>query len=410
MAGRTGNRLDPQRGPSVRRLFCIGIGTVGLAIISTAYTTAGVVARAQPALALQLNGASAAANEAMAEMALQANPDLSQPSTIEPFAKAAILREVPSPRAVRILGLLATTRGDVTRGQRLMNYGQFLSRRDPSTQLFLLESEVQKGDVGRALEHFDIAMRVDPDTWPTLFPILWNAAKDVTIAKPLAARMGPNPVWAQPFLTEGLQANADPGMLATVLVNAERRGFNADTTMRRTIISRLADKNIDNAFRLYRIFVRNPNASAGDVRDLRLSNYPPFDWSYRQDSDVGAELADGGGGVHYYASPGNGGLVANQTLVLRTGRYELTTVGTNVSDDVQSGPTWTVWCGSSASAPLARLNIPTNRDAGARVATQFNVPQNCPFVLLRLDLRASQGTQGLDGYIRSVGIRRLAGN
>ncbi|MDT9096849.1 hypothetical protein RSW32_26335, partial [Escherichia coli] len=75
----------------------------------------------------------------------------------------------------------AQLHGDVGAARRLFAYGQRLSRRDNSTQLWAIEDAVARNDIPDVLRHYDVALRTSPNLADILYPVLASASADPAI-------------------------------------------------------------------------------------------------------------------------------------------------------------------------------------------------------------------------------------
>jgi hypothetical protein len=103
--------------------------------------------------------------------------DLSSASSprIAHLARLSLTHQVINPRALRLLGLHEDAHGRPTQARTLFQLAEHLSRRDPTTELWLIEDSVRHNDSRAALKHYDHLLRAHPDLQALLFAILSGA-------------------------------------------------------------------------------------------------------------------------------------------------------------------------------------------------------------------------------------------
>lgn len=148
------------------------------------------------------------------------------------------------------------------------------------------------------------------------------------------------------------------------------------------------------------------------VRDQSFTGngpYAPFDWSYASGVALAAAPTGAtGGGLHYRANTGEGGVVASQLITLAPGSYRLSTVGRGVSPNDDGGAVWSVRCAGAQAKVLAQLRV-EGRVANQRTRTDltFAVPSGCPTQWLDLTVRPTFSPGGVEGIVSKIGIEAL---
>jgi hypothetical protein len=75
-----------------------------------------------------------------------------------------------------------------------------VSRREPRTQLWLIEHYAQQNDTARTLNHYDILLMTKPVIQRLLFPRLSNAIADAPIRAALIPYLRQDKAWMSGFL------------------------------------------------------------------------------------------------------------------------------------------------------------------------------------------------------------------
>ncbi|QHL90237.1 hypothetical protein GVO57_04530 [Sphingomonas changnyeongensis] len=325
-------------------------------------------------------------------------------------ARRALRRDPTSAAAAGALSMAFARQGQIDRSAAMLEYSQAISRRDLPTQLWAIELAVQRNDIGRALGHYDIALRVGKNMPTILFPILASAAADPAIRAPLARMLAAGTPWKNSFL-DYLSAQTQDLSSASQLVDAVYR---SGGTVRHEpigiLVQRLAEKNdVAAAWRLYRL--QAPRAQPIEVRNgdfnetLRLPTI--FDWRLEDSGDARAEILRGtdGGELHLEARVGAGSMVASQRLLLPPGRFAL---------EFKARPAEGATLGTSKFAiicvPSGQNLAETKLASGGRSvhAFAFSVPAGCPSQSLLLTAQSESMGSGVDGAVDGVRVRRVA--
>ena len=171
---------------------------------------------------------------------LQAAPESSaNQNEAHRLAVAALLREPTAVSGAATLGLLAELRGDLVAARRDFGFAQRLSRRDLSSELWLIEDAVRRGDVAEALRHYDIALRTQAGATDILYPVLARASVDPAIMPLLADRLLARPPWTDSFVVFLANATDQPAMVAELFERLQRRGLTINPLAQSTLVGKL---------------------------------------------------------------------------------------------------------------------------------------------------------------------------
>lgn len=328
------------------------------------------------------------------------------------LAKKALRGDGTSTRAVNTLALIAQLSGDKQRTRDLFTYSLALSRRDFSARVWAIEDAVLRGDIAGALANYDIALRTSSDAPNVLFPILASALKEPLVRAELLKLASTEPRWLADFMD--IATRRDESANDTLVFLDEAAGKRIDLPLDRSDRDGLVDalivaRNYDGAWRTYAS--QRPKIAKDRSRDpsfAKISALPTvFDWRI---NEYGSGQADGQ--VHYLeysAPPTTGGVVAQQYQLLPPGRYVIETVFDSNSGAAGSNfaPYWSLTC--TDGRELVRLELVQRGERTVRRQT-FGVSSDCPFQMLGLTVRPSNGTTWAEGRVHSLAIRPVAEN
>lgn len=384
-----------------------GMIVVGALLASAAVLQTGLaqmVNRTDPLLAARIahGDARIAVDAARATIARGADP--SDPG-VQTLVDAALARDATLPTAIELRAVALGMKGDAGREARLFELSSAISRRSLPTRLWLIQRSVDRGDVGGALQDFDVALRTSAAAPPLFFPVLAGATTDPTLIGPIAKMLDRPSDWRLMFLNYAVRQNATG--IAGVVLRMHDRGFVRANGVDRTLLARFVElRSFALAGQIRDAFSggRRPSLVA-DGEFAETSQGYPFGWQFTDRGDVGAERGVVGGRpvLSYRAEPGRGGQVASQLLLLAPGKYRLTTTAASTAGDAP--PYWTLTCGERGGAALARLDV-LAQDRGTN-GVDFTVPSDCAGQWLTLTVQPGGAAGGQTGAIGAVGINRL---
>lgn len=376
--------------------------------LTVAVGGAAVLRRGQPDRALGLAPWDARAHSEAAEQAL-AQGGVDRPALVraEREARAALARSPLMVPAWRTLGLVSAARGRDRLAAALFSTSERLSRRDLPTQLWLIEEQVRRGDVARALEHYDVALRTSPLSFDTLLPILVQAAGSVETGPALGRLLQARPLWANNFYYRvGQSTPADSGEVARTLEIARRGGPISNPDALRAIVSTMVERgDYRPALRVAAVLGGVPARLPKGVANGGFERQPdvaPFDWMLAQGLGFGAELRGGLGKgaqalVAFTTSDANG-TAARQLLVLRPGTYRLRWRAGRTDAPAPERMTWRLACAKGAAVAEAPVDL-TRRGGEAA----FSVPAGCAAQWLSLDI-LSDSPEGSEAWVDDVAV------
>lgn len=402
-------------GRRILRTGVILIGAAGALWLTLALTFAQVIGEVQPSLALAWQGSNASALAARgAQLVSRARPSPASVREARDLSLAALRREPGNVTAVRTLGLVAAIYRNPRGAQRLMAYAETLSRRDLPTQLWLIESEVQRNDIRGALLHYDRAMKTSLPARELLYPILVQASGDPAIAGPLGEVMARRPQWWLGVVGPIISGNPNPATLP-VFLRALR--FDLSDPIERAVaaagLSRLVEVGqVRPALGLYREMA-GPRAgqlvrNGGFEEEGGL---PPFDWLLTDVPGLVGVVRPREGrdpALFMVAENGRFGAVARQLLSLPPGRYRLDAMAGDVQGDMVSRPLISVKCANEAQLSLGELRVAPAGAAGRAIQMQFQVPGGgCTAQWLQIDLASPLDPPVVTPWIDTIRLRRF---
>lgn len=135
------------------------------------------------------------------QQALAADPNY-RVSASSVAAVRETLRSRPfNPQALALMGIAAayTDEKGIKTG-RLMDLADQVTRREPVSQLWMIEAASAAGDVSKTIRHYHTALATNPSLYPTLFPVLTSALDFPEVQQSVRAYFDRNPPWLADFL------------------------------------------------------------------------------------------------------------------------------------------------------------------------------------------------------------------
>ena len=329
-------------------------------------------------------------------------------------AQDAFRRDPTALRAVTGFAFTAALRRDQRRADAIFGYAERLSRRDPETQLWLIEHSVRQNDIPGALSHYDKILRTAPAAWPNLFPILIDASSNPPIADALNRMLRTNPIWGHDFLLHLADSTTD----ARAIYNVSRGLLRPEPERQHEVIVPLLKRLVtlgrpDLGRRAFEAAVGADAQSGTLVRDGEFRNargLPPFDWDYTDDGQLNPERRPREGAPNAFAlylpaSPPQDGQSARQLLRLAPGSYQVRAMIGAVPQDEHQRPYLRVYCAETQERTLLHADFPV---AAPAMAGRFSVPANCPNQWLSIWVRGDLDTSApASPWIGSIAVRRL---
>jgi len=401
----------------IARVSAILFVGVMLAVFVLGVTLDRITARPKPQIALAWNPGSADANARAGRLLLE-HMTAGMKEQIRSYGMRSLTRQPVNAAAPTLLAIVASLDGKNQQAERLVRYAETMSRRDVPTEMWLIEHNVQRGDIPNALVHYDRALRTNDQTREILFPILNQAVSDPEIARPMAMFLARRPVWGRPFMTQYIPVSTSPNALYTFARGLKLdRAPTPDPTMLQAIEKRLVDLYAyQQSAALYN---RAHGLPADDRTPIRNGgfeqpgNWDPFDWNLIDDENLAGlrqpnPTAKGGTALFPFAANGRGGDVAVQLTLLPPGNYAITARVGGTRGDPLAFPQLVVRCARDGREVL-HAAFPPSPDTGQSWRVGFTIPSNC--TAQRIVVRAASGIDGqvTAPWIDDISIRPLGG-
>ena len=384
----------------------VAAAAIGLGYVSVTFSVANVVLRTNPTLAARL-----APHDGVILGEYAAALMVSNPALANTMARRALLHDSTAIGAIVALGIDAQRHGNIGAARRLFDYGQRMTRRDSSTQLWAIEDAVARNDIPDVLRHYDIALRTSPNLSDLLYPVLASASADPAIRAALIRTLRARPPWGDGFLIYLSGKGPDPtANMRFLQAMAQARLPVPDEATANTVNALVAAGHGDEAWAIYQMW--HPKADRRRSRDPRFTggrdSLSVLDWILIDQDGISGSIQAGqqGGVLDFVASPSAAGPVVRQIQLLPAGNYRLTVHSTGRAQAPDAQPYWSIRCQNNqeiARVPLANVD----GDAGSRQQATFRVPAGCPLQILELIVRPSDGAAGSAGQVDYLAVEPM---
>jgi hypothetical protein len=342
------------------RQIALLLGALVLGYVVLTAGLANVVAKANPTLAVQLDGGNAQALGQLAYNRMITAQDQDDVRAVNELSRRALAHSPMQVGALRNLGFLAEVDKRPADARALMMTAVQVSRRDALTQAWLFTDNVNSGKVGKAVEAADVAMRMSRSYRDIMTAELLRVSKDKGIVKPMIDALAKRPDWRARFMAKLNDPAGDPDNLFLILSGLKQRNSAPSNTELSPYFSRFdGSGNVPQLWARWSYLTPEAKASKGLIRDggfEGLEAPPPFNWTLFVASGVYAErerCPDGcPGKVLYLSYEGNtNAAFAHQMLALKPGRYRLR-FRVYAEDGDVSGIAASMRCGSKTSTNI----------------------------------------------------------
>lgn len=285
--------------------------------------------------------------------------------------------------AFAVLALAASRRGDADAPQ----LARIALRRAPRNRdLRATEAAalLNAGDLPAAMAQIDALLRLSPGRGAVLFPALAQQAQDKRFAEALGAVLTEDPPWRRGFLVV-LNKRGTPTALDQVYAWLQQHGELSKEETGRWLDRMLADGRWGQAYAHWVSTLGSDANHLSTVYDGRFDRDiggQGFVWRNQPAPGIFTDVEAGAGPdgsraahMHFIGRPvGQGNL--RQALLLGPGRFRLTVQARTDFLRTDQGLQWIVRC--DKGAPVAVIEIPDGSSEWRRLATDFEVPGNCP--------------------------------
>ena len=384
-----------------RRVAIVGVGAAVLAGLTLSVGLSAIAAGRSPRTAIQMNPWN---SEGLANTGMQRIEAGKKAGFVEArrLSEQAVLLNPVSAAGVRNLAYLAEIERDYGLSTQLSAHAERLSRRDALTQILLIEQRVRAGDVTGALKHYDIALKTSAMAHALLMPILVSSIDNADMRAPVARLLAARPVWRVNFIRA---VQSDPA-LHVAAVDLSLRLDSLRSPLSREERDSLggalvAAGRFDVAAALYH------RRSKPELVRFSSFNGPedesPFNWRLSSNYDFGADRARDG--LAIISQGDRGGEVARQLLLLRPGRYNLSSAADGNPPPPGGTPYWQVSC-AQGGAVAGTVDLKPTKGARESVGT-FTVPASCSAQWLSLAIRPISRSIAYEARVLRVAIRPI---
>lgn len=393
-----------------RLLACrisMGIVTLLLAAWAARDATAALASHRDPAAALALSPHDPVALAGVADAQIDAaigNPTVAR--RVEGLALSSLRARGINAPALRLLAFVADLKGQEAHARALAHLSERVSRRELGTQMWLIENAVRAGDVRGALRHYDLALRVSPETGRLLYPILNSALTNGTIRHPFVRMLRADPPWMPGFISHAVDQEGDIRPLAQAVIAAGGLPKTARyAELRGRLIDKLALRNeVGPVLAVARFLapaaLLRTLAPLASTTDATLA---PLAWQFIAGDRASASL-DGAEAISIQADAADPALVARKLLALEPGRWRL--LYRLDAWEKPVGEVSIVWhCGTSALAPrIGGGRLIFGQDATLSVV----VSRSCPAQLVAV-MASGDGRPALRASLTRLELARIGG-
>ena len=361
-------------------------------------TRAFRLALSEPELAIEWNASESLALELLAERNL-ASPE-GRLDDARVWAERALVANPLDSRAISVLGQIAEKKGDHERADRMMRLAGERTWRDNSTQSWLFDRHVRRGEFSDALPHIDAVLRTNLDLQSQLLPVLASFTVKPPAFKALTDFLETAPPWRTWFLSELSARLADRARLVE-LFNALKVSAQPPTKDElQAYINRLVnDGSFDIAYETWRETL--PASMRGNIsvpynKDFEAAvDRMPFNWVVTQvaGADIQVVPSPDGGTARVLRVEFSGARVnfanVRQVVLLPPGDYIF--LG-KVKTERLAGPRglwWNILCAGKPPQSLAHTELAIGTAPWTDFSINFTVPATgCTGQVLQLELPA----------------------
>ncbi len=386
----------------------VALAFSGLAIAQGFASAVGTSSLNQTAAALAPWHAKTKARAA--ELALVDSIENGRMQIATSLARNALKREPTNAIALRTLGLASQADGKMQQGARQLVLADKLTRRDLPAQFYAIEAAVARNDVAGAIRHYDIAMRVNRESWPILMPVLVAATSNAEVIAPLAAKLAEKPQWADPFLAELVAkgTSAPNALLLAKKLGALSQPVGADVMS--GIVSNLVTQKSWALVNERALAVRTRSgAGAALVTDgdfAHAGRLPPIDWMITTDGIAAVQPGPDkrhGAVLAYALTPGLEAELARQIVTLTPGAYVITGKIGALDGAKGAQAYFRIDCADGGGQRV--VDRAGTASTGQQVWATFSIPSNCGGQWLQIRAK-SPDTDSSAGWIDDVRIDR----
>jgi len=380
------------------KILAIAAVCIALSVALGVQALSNVATRSAPAQAVALFPVNGLAQEQFAfrNFQEQVGDDVSileAARSTGPIARRGLIHDPLAPKSYAIL---AMAESDPERRFSYLRYANQINRRDLSLQSLVLQQHIENEDYPAVVSTLDQLLRVHPDLYDDLFPVLVDALKVDEAAPLFPSILNSGAAWHERFLMFAVEDEAARMNLASIRPDIEIDNPNFD----RRLIAELARAGeLGAALLLYTsLSVPGPNGDISSLIDWD-ADYPPFDWELRSDRDFRAQPSRDGNNLEIYARAGQGGVIARRIISPPAASLTLEASLTMLARGRSGGVRIVLRCGSDQQPVLDEVL--------AEGANAFNIAEfssGCEQLTLEINARALRGEPTLRAELGQIEI------
>ena len=384
---------------------------VALGYCSFANSVGAVTELKNPDVALNLDPSNARAKAFKAELLAAKDP---RSVEAHQLAKESLQRLLINPIALRVYGMTSKDFNE-ERQRDFLRLAEKESRRDPMTQLTLLEEEARQNNVDAVLHRYERVLRTNAQSRGVLFERLGYALIDPGIRRSFAKIVKKDPDWMQAFVQYITESNVNVDRLALAIIDAG--GFKKNQTnydnFSQTILNKLANSGkyeiardffnvMDGSDPAMLIYV-DLNAASTDQK------FSPVSWRSWETVDgiaIFEKTSEEKFTVVASARQDTRTIVLDKILFLVPGKYNFI-----INTEFQSGGEDAELVSRVRCLPeksiIGSLQISPGRTKGN---LNFSIGPSCKTQTIEIELSGGKENDGVDVRIESMALGRQTAN
>jgi hypothetical protein len=336
----------------------------------------------------------AAVNAFAAE--LKDNPQFLISSRDADAARASLVHRPLNSSLLSIYGLREASIGQSALASALMASADAVSRRDPFSQLWMIEQKSAADDVKGAVGHYNALLSVHPAMQATFLPVLVSAVAYPEVRAAIRPYLSPETNWSAPFLGIASQRAEVDQYRDLVEPVVSKLGGDGYTVSNARIIYRMLQSGLTgDAWKLFSLVA--PDVDVGAFRAFAPGGanldpkWQPLSWALGQSDDIFASV-DGDGTIDVTVAPTARGLIASRDVaVIPSSTYFLGHRSMYEPGSPRSSLRWIVSCVAENGPQLIVDRFVPATVISKLVQLSVDVPENCNLVRVELGALGSEG-------------------
>jgi hypothetical protein len=342
-----------------------------------------------------------------AEEQIKRNPERLRNLRIANLAKTSLRSEPLSLASLRLLitDAEASERRDRARVYALLT--SRISRREPLSQIWLINEASRHSDLKGAIKHYDLVLRTNPSAGDLLLPILSAALSDDAVRSELASTLSSKPAWIFVFLHHYMSTRDDMRPLAALLsqIGPLPNGAEFDS-LSRTFRSRAFETGAYSELLAYQkavfpeIAARQANI-VGFTPATTDPQYAPPGWELLSNAEFQTQIADNGSAIKIVGLSGARGDALRRTTALAPGRYRF------VEERKVTEGSWGRWSLFCVATSHAQMIWISDAIGPGRRPNDIVIPQGCYPQILKFEIASGVTQQGFEQQVKLVDVKPL---